>query len=171
MKKIFFFTVLSFALCMLPGILTAQIIQGTFAIKNKQTGMLLRIKDANSSNGTPLVAYSPVNWKCMTWDFKHVEGNTYQLKNLFTGKTFQPKAGIAAEGVVLEQQPLIALQQNQLYEFISVEKNVYLIRAKNTDLYVTPLDKGGATDSGITLAKKNNSPLQQWTIYEQQPTM
>jgi hypothetical protein len=93
MKKSFRFAVLYFILQSLSVSLFAQVIHGTYAIKNEQTGMLLRIKDANGKNGTPLVAYNPVNWKCMTWDFKHVEGQTYQLKNLFTSKTFQPKNG------------------------------------------------------------------------------
>jgi Ricin-type beta-trefoil lectin domain-like len=149
----------------------AQVIAGTYAIKNVQTGMLLRIKDANNTNGTPLVAWSPVNWKCVTWDFKHIEGETYLLRNLFTNKTFQSKGGVAADGAILEQQPLILSQVNQQYDFIPVEKNVYLIRAKDTDLYITPLDKTGVTDTGITLAKKSGSKLQQWTIYEQKPTM
>ena len=35
----------------------AQVIKGTYAIKNVQTGMLLRIKDADKKDGTPLVAY------------------------------------------------------------------------------------------------------------------
>lgn len=171
MKKIFRFSVLLVLLLMMTVCCFAQTIKGTYAIKNVQTGMLLRIKDANGKNGTPLVAYSPVNWKCMTWDFKHVDGNTYQLKNLFTSKTFQPKDGAAADGAVMEQQPLVNEQANQQYEFIPVQKNIYLIKAKGTELYVTPVDKDGTTDTGITLAKKDGSKLQQWTIYEQHPTM
>lgn len=171
MKKISQFSLLPILLLLLHIVSFAQVIQGTYAIKNVQTGMLLRIKDANGKNGTPLVAYSPVNWKCMTWDFKHVEGQTYQLKNLFTSKTFQPREIIPAEGVTLEQQPLVAAQVNQLYDFIPIEKNIYLIRAKGTELYVTPIDKDGTTDTGITLAKKNGTKLQQWAIYEQKPTM
>ncbi len=171
MKKGLQISIVGLGLLLLSLVSTAQVIQGTYAIKNVQTGMLLRIKDANGKNGTPLVAYNPVNWKCMTWDFKHVDGQTYQLRNLFTNKTFQPKEGIPAAGVLLEQQPLIALQANQEYDFIPVEKNIYLIRAKGTDLYITPVDKDGTTDTGITLAKKDDSKLQQWTIYEQKPTM
>jgi hypothetical protein len=171
MKKSFRFAVLYFILQSLSVSLFAQVIHGTYAIKNEQTGMLLRIKDANGKNGTPLVAYNPVNWKCMTWDFKHVEGQTYQLKNLFTSKTFQPKNGAATEGVSMEQQPLVNAQTNQQYEFIPVEKNIYLIKAKGTELYLTPVDKNGATDTGIMLAKKSNIKLQHWTIYEQEPTM
>jgi hypothetical protein len=170
MKKSLY-TFLFIGVMSLPFISHAQVISGTYAIKNVQTGMLLRIKDANKTNGTPLVAYSPVNWKCMTWDFQHVEGNTYQLKNLFTGKTFQAKNAATVEGIILEQQPLIGSQGNQQYDFISTGKNIYLIRAKGTDLYITPLDENGTTDSGIILAKKNGGKLQQWTIYEQKPTM
>lgn len=48
----------------------SQDIKGNYAIKNVKTGMLLRVKDAASKNGTPLVAYNPQNWKCMTWDLK-----------------------------------------------------------------------------------------------------
>eukprot|EP01035_Chromulina_nebulosa_P001153 gene1153-1557_t len=145
-----------------------QVIKGTYAIKNMQTGLLLRIKDANTANGTPLVAYHPVNWKCMTWNFNHVQGQTYQLKNLFSSKTFQPKTA-AVEGVALEEQPLINKQASQQYEFILIEKNVYKIKLKGTELYVTPSDTKGSDNSQIILAAKQDGKAQQWTIYEQNP--
>lgn len=170
-KKIINLLLVSFITLFISTSSFAQVIVGTYAIKNVQTAMLLRIKDANSTNGTPLVAYSPVNWKCVTWDFKHVEGNTYQLKNLFTSKTFQSNTGSPEDGALLEQQPLNMMQENQQYDFILVEKNIYLIRAKGTNLFVTPVDKDGQQDTRIMLAKKNSSKLQQWTIYEQKPTM
>lgn len=146
----------------------AQLIKGTYAIKNVATGMLLRIKDANKKDGTPLVSYSPLNWKCMTWDFQQVEGHTYQLKNLFTGKTFQPET-TAANGTSLAQKPLVEKEATQLYEFLPAGKNAYIIRLKNTELYLTPADEKGAANSDIILAKKRNDQLQQWTIYEQHP--
>lgn len=147
----------------------AQVIKGTYAIRNVQTGMLLRIKDASTKDGTPLVAYSPVNWKCMTWDFKHIQGQAYQLKNLFTSKTFQSKNSDASDGVSLEQRPTVENAPGQQYEFIPIEKDSYLIKLKDNDLYLTPSDSNGATNSAIILAKKINSKLQQWTIYEQHP--
>lgn len=150
----------------------AQHIQGTYAIKNVQTGMLLRIKDANKTNGTPLVSYSPVNWKCVTWDFKHVEGQTYQLKNLFTGKTFQSVNAEILEGAILEQQPFVSNENIQEYQFIPLKNGYYLIKLKGTELYITPADPAGAENTGIMLSKKNNNEkIQQWTIYEQKPTI
>jgi len=147
----------------------SQVIKGTYAIRNVETGMLLRIKDADKKDGTPLVAYSPVNWKCMTWDFKHIQGQTYQLKNLFTSKTFQSKSSDASDGISLEQRPIRENEPSQQYEFIPIEKDSYLIKLKDKDLYLTPFDSKGTTNSVIILAKRINSKLQQWTIYEQHP--
>ncbi len=146
----------------------SQTIEGTYAIKNVQTGMVLRIEDANKSNGTPLVAYTPVNWKCVTWDFKHIDGKTYQLQNLFTGKTVQSTNQIPAAGDALKQQS-VSNTTIQQYEFIAVENNAYLIKLKGTDLYITPSDEKGTVNAPVILSKKNNSKLQQWTLHEQHP--
>lgn len=148
----------------------AQQIKGTYAIKNVQTGLLLRPEEARKANGTAIVGYSPVNWKCMTWDFQHAGGDAYQLKNLFTSKTLQPVAGAVADGIKLEQQLLQADQPNQTYEFLAVGQGKYRIRLKGTDLYITPSDGSGSVNSAIVLAKKKDSPDQLWTIYEQHPT-
>jgi hypothetical protein len=148
----------------------AQDIKGNYAIKNMQTGMLLRIKDANSKTGTPIVAYYPENWKCMTWDFKKTAANTYQLRNLFSNKTLQPTA-LAGANVPFDEQPLVPGEAKQQYEFIPVKKDTYLIKLKGTDLYITPADPKGEVNSAIVLAAKKGTPDQQWFIYEQAPTM
>ncbi|HVI45740.1 MAG TPA: RICIN domain-containing protein [Chitinophaga sp.] len=149
----------------------AQVIKGTYAIRNVATGIVLRIKDAGTENGTPIVAYSPVNWKCVTWDFKHQEDQTYQLQNLYSGKTFQPKGAKAADGAGLEEQPLVAGNMVQEYEFIPAGKNTYLIKLKGASLYLTPADNKGTVNAGILLAKRADGRLQQWTLQEQYPEM
>ncbi len=148
-----------------------QEIKGTFAIKNVQTGMLLRPLDANNKNETPIVAYSPTNWKCMTWDFTQVEGNTYYLRNLLTKKTFQPSNGQLSEGMSLEQQPVDEHSKLQQWEFIPAGKNSFTIRLKGTGYYLTPSEESGSTNSKIILSSKRPDKLQYWTIYEQHPTM
>lgn len=148
-----------------------QTIKGTYAIKNVQNGMLLRMQDANKKDGTALVAYSPVNWKCVTWDFNKIEGNTYQLRNLFTNKTFQPENTKPVNGTPLHQQPITLNRNNQLYEFILIDKDVYMIKLKNTDLYLSPADPKGTENSAIILSEKRGGKQQLWTIYEQHPTM
>lgn len=160
--------VLAFIGCVMVA--NAQDIKGNYAIKNVKTGMLLRIKDANKKNGTPIVAYYPENWKCMTWNFKKTETNTYQLQNLFSNKTLQPITAAAAD-VAFEEQPLIDGDTKQQYEFVPVKKDTYLIKLKGTDLYLTPADLKGNVNSAIVLAAKRSTPEQQWLIYEQAPTM
>lgn len=162
---------LSMGLCLFAASGFAQVIKGTYAIKNVKTGLLLRVQDAQRANGTPIVGYSPVNWKCVTWDFAHVEGETYQLKNLFTSKTLQPGSATLTDGVGLEQQPLVAKQTNQEYEFIPQGKDTYRIRLKGTDLYITPAGADGVANLAIVLKRPTGAPNQVWTIYEQEPTM
>jgi Ricin-type beta-trefoil lectin domain-like len=148
----------------------AQPISGDYAIKNTATGLLLRIREANSANGTPMVLYNPVNWKCMTWNFKHRGGNVYQLLNLYSGKTMQP-AQAAADGVAMEEQPAQTDAVQQLYDFEPTGNNNYFIRLKGTDLYLIPADPSGKVNSAVLLSKKGGRLAQQWTIYEQHPVM
>lgn len=167
MKKIF----VLIALTTISVCTMAQQIKGNYAIKNVHTGMLLRVKDASSKNGTPLVAYYPENWKCMTWNFKSTSADTYQLQNLFTRKTFQPVAD-AADNIAFHEQPLVDDDAKQQYEFIKVKKDTYLIKLKGTGLYITPSDEKGTANSAIVMAaRKPTGDLQLWTIYEQSPTM
>lgn len=148
----------------------AQAIRGTYAIQNVQTGLVLRIQDAHTQNGTPIVAYTPTNWKCMTWDFQHVDGNTYQLRNLFSSKTLQPQL-VPETPVKLEEQPLKPGSTQQQWEFVKVAANTYRIKLADADLYVTPANEQGTVNSRILLRPKVEGPLQYWTLHEQHPTM
>lgn len=141
-----------------------QTINGTYAIRNVESGKLLRPKNANKQDNTSIVLYSPTNWKCLTWDFQHIDGETYQLKNLFTSKTF------VAENSLLKQMPLINGQENQKWVFEKENNDKYRIRLKGTNLYITPTDKKSATNSPVGLSDKIHSDIQLWTIYEQHPT-
>jgi hypothetical protein len=170
MKNYFYLFLFSLALYGIPYAGYSQAIEGTYAIMNVQTGMLLRPLDANKKDATPLVLYTPVNWKCMTWDFKSTGAHSYQLQNLFTDKTFESVSS-AADNVALHQQPFLKDKPQQQWEFISVAPDTYLIRLKNTDLYLTPADSKGSINSAVILTKKQQGKLQRWTIYEQRPTM
>jgi len=143
----------------------AQVSENSYAIANVATGKVLRIKDANTQDGTPIVAYSPVNWKCVTWDCKRYGDGSYQLVNLYSGKTMQT----GNDGRSLEEQPVKGGDKKQQYEFVKAEKGQYLIKLAGTDLFITaPSDKSNS--SLIKLAPKNSSALQLWILKEQHPT-
>ena len=146
--------------------ISAAQIKGNYAIKNKKTGMLLRPKNANKKAGAPIVLYSPTNWKCLTWDFIHIDGNAYLLKNLYTKKTFQPQE--KSDDSALIQQPINKKSKLQLWEFIESGSNQYYIRLKSTELYLTPSKEKGAENSPVVIKNKSGEN-QIWTIYTQSP--
>ena len=104
----------------------------------------------------------------MTWKFISMGDNTYQLKNLFTSKTFQPKEMPAKEGSTLEQQP-ISNTDSQLWEFIGAPDNSFYIRLKGTELYVTT--SSSQTNTNIILQKKQGNAMQLWRLVAQNPSM
>lgn len=165
MKKILFAIA---ANMLIVAFAAAQTISGTYAIQNTTTGKNLRPYEAGNQNGNRIVLYNHVEWKCMTWEFRHVKDNTYQLKNLFTSKTFQAKDTPAKQGSALEQQPLAASDAQQ-WEFIKKGNNTYLIRLKGTELYITA--SSSQTNTDIVLQPEKKEALQQWRLVAQNPNM
>ena len=163
MKKVFF---LAAAIFVLFPFANAQVIKGRYAIQNTQTGKNLRPYEAMSDNGNRIVLYNHVEWKCMTWDFVHLNDNTYQLRNLFTGKTFQPSTKVA-DGVRLFQQPLKA-DSLQYWQFEKTGDNIFFIKLKGTELYISLSSK--ETNSDIVLKAKQKNAMQTWKLVAQDPT-
>lgn len=147
---------------------TSQTIDGTYAIQNTKTGKNLRPFEAGSQNGNRIVLYDHVEWKCMTWKFINLSENTYQLKNLFTSKTFQPKSNLVNTGTSLDQQP-VSSSLLQQWEFIKAPDNSYFIRLKGTELYITA--SSDKTNSDIILQEKLPNSLQMWRLIAQNPAM
>ena len=146
---------------------SAQIKENSYAIVNVVTGKVLRIKDANSSDGTPIVSYSSVNWKCVTWDFQQTKEGAYRLKNLFSEKTLGP----SPDGKTLEEQTIANGSEDQLYEFIPAGNDTYFIKQRNKELFVTPADEKGNIDEPVLLLARKNTDIQKWKLREQHPTM
>jgi len=145
----------------------AQEIKGRFAIQNIQTGKNLRPYEAMSENGNKIVLYPHVEWKCMTWEFIHIRNNMYNLRNLFTGKTFQP-SGKVMTGATLVQQPL-SNDTLQCWVFEKANENSYYIKLKGTSLYITPSESN--TNSVILLKPKAQNLMQSWRLVAQDPDM
>ncbi|MDR2709521.1 MAG: RICIN domain-containing protein [Elusimicrobiota bacterium] len=169
MKKIFLFIVVLAGLAIFGANAYSQsIISGTFAIKNPQTQKDVRPYRAGTADGNKIILYPHQEWKCMTWNFRHIEGSTYQLENLFTGKTFQASSAVKA-GVTLWQQPLVNNDSAQYWEFLKQDNDTYLIRLKNTELYIT-ISSDETNSNIILMPYQRNSTKQQWALIEQSPT-
>lgn len=162
------YLLLIFTVILVTSATFAQPITGTFAIQNSKTGKNLRPYDAGGQNGNKIVSYNHVEWKCMTWNFKYEGGDTYQLRNLFTSKTFQPVVNPSKDGSALEQQPLSG-DSIQRWEFIKATESTYYIRLKGTHLYITA--SSDKSNSDIILKEKQSGALQIWRLVAQNPTM
>lgn len=137
----------------------------TYAIQNVQTGKNIRVQNADIENGIGIILYSHHNWECMTWQFIQLEDNIYLLKNLYTEKTFQPSS-TPKDNVSLWQQTLGGTPL-QYWEFLKQSNDTYLIRLKNTELYITITST--EDDSPIVLMQKQNSNTQKWKLVRQNP--
>lgn len=137
----------------------------TYAIQNVATNKCLRPYNAGNDDGTKIIQYSLNDWECLTWQLIGLEDNMYLLKNLYTQKTFQPSSA-PATGVTLWQQTLGG-SRLQYWELIEQPNETYLIRLKDTELYLTTTSD--ENDSDIVLMPKQNSDSQLWRLVRQNP--
>ena len=75
-------------------------LSGSRQIRNKKYGQLLRPRNANHKDGTPIVLYSAQPWKCLSWRLEPAADTSYQLINYFTSKTIQPSQSKASSPVI-----------------------------------------------------------------------
>lgn len=137
----------------------------TYAIQNVETDKCIRPYEAGNADSTKIISYSLYNWECITWQLIELEDSTYLLKNLYTQKSFEPSS-TPSDGVGLWQQTLGG-SRFQYWEFIKQSDEIFLIRLKNTEFYLTTTS--GENDSDIILAVKNNSKNQLWKLIRQNP--
>lgn len=137
----------------------------TYAIQNVGTGKDIRVYNAENEDGTKIIQYNHHNWECMTWQLIELENNTFLLKNLYTQKTFEPST-TPKSGVSLWQQTLGG-SQFQYWEFIKQPNETYLIRLKDTELYLTV--SSNENNSPIILMPMLNSDNQFWQLIRQNP--
>jgi len=165
---LFLFFIVSFTSCaVFKDIQRKRETVNAYAIQNVETGKCIRVHNAEIADEKRIVLYSHHNWLCITWQFIKLEGDVYLLKNLFTHKTFQPTSTPEA-GVTLWQQPLGGTRL-QYWEFIQQHDETYLIRLKDTDLYITITSNINGSD--LVLMPLQNTTQQQWVLIEQRPIM
>lgn len=137
----------------------------TFAIQNVENGKDIRVYNAENADETKIILYNHNNWECLTWQLIELEENTFLLKNLYTQKSFQP-ASVPQSGVNLWQQTLGG-SPLQYWEFLKQSDEIYLIRLKNTELYITATSD--ENNSELILMPIQNSDSQKWRLIRQNP--
>lgn len=171
--KIAFFSLLAliilaaivFAPRIIKDIQKKQNYANTYAIQNVRTDKCLRPYNAGNDDGTKIISYSHNNWECLTWQMIELDKDAYLLKNLYTQKTFEPSE-TPESGMGLWQQTLGG-SRLQYWEFVKRTDETYLIRLKDTELYLTTTSDENNSD--IILMPRQDSDNQQWRLIRQTP--
>lgn len=137
----------------------------TYAIQNIGTGNCIRPYNAGIDNQTKIISYTHKNWECITWELIGIDSNTFLLKNLYSQKTFQPSSR-PESGVGLWQQSMGGTPL-QYWEFLKQANDIYLIRLKETELYLTVNAQDNNTP--VVLMPKQETHNQQWKLIRQNP--
>ncbi len=153
----------------------------TYQIRNIKYDELLRPKDANNAEGTPIVLYPAQPWKCMTWKLKPATNSTadatapsttFWVKNLFTSKTFHADSGSAANATPQRVTQLRFPKDSSLtpgWQFARLDDGSYKIIDAKSGNAVTAVKDEGADEAHIVTAPWENQDSQKWHLEKIDP--
>ena|SRR6218665_874124 len=136
----------------------------TFAVQNISSGKNLRPFQAGREDGNRIILYDHHSWKCLTWSFKQVGPNRYQLANYYTGKFLDSELA-PSDGLSLVQHETIS--DSLAWDFEAQPGGSYAIRMADTDLYITATSAG--TNTPIMLSSFAGTDNQRWRLVPQRP--
>ena len=141
----------------------------SFQIRNHKFSRLLRPKDANNANGTPIVLYSPQPWKCMTWKFHPAGESVFQLQNHFTSKTFAAGTGAGSpDAMAVRQVPFgKGAEGRPAWKFTKLADGTYQITEPKSGQALTAVqDQDGLR---IVLSPWTARDEQKWELLKTDP--
>ena len=143
---------------------------GTCQIRNVKHQALLRPRDANNANGTPIVLYPAQPWKCMTWRLQPAGESAFHLKNLFTAKTFSASADTNAPSPSVTQVPLAKVGgDSPAWQFTKLEDGSYKITDSKSGKVLTAEKSAGESEATIVTAPWQNLDEQKWILEKMDP--
>jgi hypothetical protein len=140
----------------------------SYQIANKKFGDLLRPRDANGSDGTPIVLYPAQAWKCMTWKLTPQDESAFTVRNHFTGKTFT--FGTDKEKRVtqipLDKDSAKAAQ----WKFVKLKDGNYRIADPKSGDVLTAVKDEASGEARIELRPWGDKDEQKWDLQEIDPS-
>jgi hypothetical protein len=141
-----------------------------YQIRNLKYGDLLRPKDANSANGTPIVLYPAQPWKCMTWRLQPSGNSAFHLKNLFTSKTFcaNTDSNTPRQDVT---QLLFPKEGGDVpeWQFMRLDDGSYRIADAKSSKVLTAVKEESQNEPKIVTAAWQNLDEQKWRLEKIDP--
>ena len=145
---------------------TAVVQSGVYSLQNRESGLLLRPRDAGRKDGNAMVLYPEYNWKCLKWDVDSTDSGC-TLRNLFTDKTFQPADSSPKAGTPVLQQTMDPALKLQRWDILPSIDGYVKIRLAGTELYLMPTVPNAEINTAIVLGPWENLPAQHWKMVAQ----
>lgn len=140
----------------------------SYQIANRKRGDLLRPKDANGSDGTPIVLYPAQRWKCLTWKLTPIQDSDFTIQNHFTGKTFRLEA--EGKGREVIQVPLAKNAAKAIkWRFVKLPDGNYRITDPKTGNVLTAVKDEKDDEIRIALLPWEEKEEQEWELQEIDP--
>jgi hypothetical protein len=141
----------------------------TYQIRNVKHDELLRPRDANNANGTPIVLYQAQPWKCMTWRLQAAGDSAFHLKNLFTSKTFCADTNTDNPRQKVTQLPLPKDGEvAPTWQFVRLDDGSYRIADSNSGKVLTAIPDG-LGEYKIVMDVWQNLDEQKWRLEKIDP--
>lgn len=142
----------------------------TYQIRNVKHQELLRPRDANSADGTPIVLYPAQPWKCMTWRLQSAGESGFHLKNLFTSKTISAGFGMSEAQPSVTQIPLAKDGgESPAWQFTRLADGSYKIADSKSGQALTAVKNAGEYEVKIVVAPWRNLDEQKWVLEKMDP--
>ena len=142
---------------------TTEVQPGVYSLRNQESGLLLRPRDAGRKDGNTMVLYPEYNWKCLKWDIASTD-NGCTLRNLFTDKTFQPGVSNPKAGTPVLQQTMDPALKLQRWDILSSADGYVKIRLAGTALYLMPAVPHAEVNTALVLGPWEDLPAQHWKM-------
>lgn len=140
----------------------------SYQVRNKQFGDLLRPRDANSADGTPIVLYPAQTWKCLTWKFHPAGEGAFQLQNHFTSKTFAARD--QGEPPAVNQIPFGKDPATRpTWNVTKLTDGSYKIAEAKSGKALTAVKEGGSGSPRVVLQAWKDAPAQKWELLKIDP--
>lgn len=142
----------------------------TYQIRNIKGDELLRPRDANAANGTPIALYPARPWKCMTWRLQAAGDSGFTVKNLFTSKTFCVNTNSTVPPQAVTQLPL-AKNPNDAphWQFLRLEDGSYKIADNKSGQVLTAVELQSHGEFSVVEAAWQNLTEQKWRLEKIDP--
>jgi hypothetical protein len=143
---------------------------GSFQIRNRKYGDLLRPEEANSADGTRIVLYPAQTWKCMTWKLDRAGDSKFQLQNYFTSKTFAAEAGADKAQAAVTQVPFSKQpEERPTWQFTKLPDGSYKITDAKSGKALTAVKEETGSGVRIVVQAWQESDSQKWELIEIDP--